>query len=158
MKGNKRGGIPKPTALKILEGNPGKRPLNKREPKPRGRPQCPAWLPREAKNEWKRMSTELERLGLLTSVDRAAFASYCLAWDRLINAEKVLQEQGLVMSFPRDDGTEYLQQRPEVSISNKAMIQIRAFCVEFGLTPASRARMQLPEEVAEKSKLEELLD
>ena len=29
-----RGRKPKPTALKVLEGNPGKRPLNDREPVP----------------------------------------------------------------------------------------------------------------------------
>ncbi|MEQ8198694.1 MAG: phage terminase small subunit P27 family, partial [Clostridiaceae bacterium] len=29
-----RGRKPKPTAIKVLEGNPGKRPLNKNEPKP----------------------------------------------------------------------------------------------------------------------------
>ncbi len=34
-----RGPAPKPTALRILEGNPGKRPLNASEPRPRaGRP------------------------------------------------------------------------------------------------------------------------
>ena len=37
-----RGRKPKPTALKVLEGNPGKRPLNDREPvPPKGRAQMP---------------------------------------------------------------------------------------------------------------------
>ena len=36
---------PKPTAIKELEGNPGKRKLNKKEPKPeKGMPVCPEWL------------------------------------------------------------------------------------------------------------------
>lgn len=36
---------PKPTAIKILEGNPGKRPLNLNEPKPqRIAPECPVYL------------------------------------------------------------------------------------------------------------------
>ena len=35
----------KPTAVKELEGNPGKRKLNKKEPKPdKGMPTCPEWL------------------------------------------------------------------------------------------------------------------
>ena len=40
-----RGRKPKPTAIKELEGNPGKRPLNANEPKPeRKAPRCPGWL------------------------------------------------------------------------------------------------------------------
>lgn len=35
----------KPTAVKKLEGNPGKRKLNAKEPIPaRGMPDCPEWL------------------------------------------------------------------------------------------------------------------
>ena len=52
-----RGRKPKPTALKVLEGNPGKRPLNDREPvPPKGTLKCPAWLLPEAKKEWKRLA------------------------------------------------------------------------------------------------------
>ena len=44
---------PKPTSLKVLEGNPGKRQLNPNEPKPDASvPKCPAWLSKEAKREW----------------------------------------------------------------------------------------------------------
>ncbi len=40
---------PKPTAVKKLEGNPGKRKLNDKEPMPvKGMPTCPAWLMSEA--------------------------------------------------------------------------------------------------------------
>ena len=36
---------PKPTAVKKLEGNPGKRKLNMKEPVPaKGMPACPDWL------------------------------------------------------------------------------------------------------------------
>lgn len=71
-----RGRKPKPTAIKELEGNPGKRPLNKNEPKPdKKAPRCPAWLEEEAKKEWKRTGTMLEQLGLLTEMDMAAFAA-----------------------------------------------------------------------------------
>lgn len=56
-----RGRKPKPTAVKLLEGNPGKRGLNAGEPKP----------------EWKRMAKQMELLGILTEIDMAAFAEYC---------------------------------------------------------------------------------
>ena len=39
-----RGRKPKPTAMKVLEGNPGKRSLNTTEPQPPKRaPRCPNW-------------------------------------------------------------------------------------------------------------------
>ena len=70
-----RGRKPKPTALKMLEGNPGGRPLNTKEPKPEKKaPRCPSWLEDEAKKEWKRMAKVLENMGLLTEMDMAAFA------------------------------------------------------------------------------------
>lgn len=48
---------PKPTTLKKLEGNPGKRKLNTKEPVPtKGMPDCPKWLLPGAKEEWKKLS------------------------------------------------------------------------------------------------------
>ena len=48
---------PKPTAVKKLEGNPGKRKLNTKEPVPaKGMPDCPEWLLPEAKKEWERLA------------------------------------------------------------------------------------------------------
>ena len=42
----------KPTAMKELEGNPGKRKLNKKEPMlGNGMPDCPKWLLPNAKEE-----------------------------------------------------------------------------------------------------------
>ena len=36
----------------------------------------------------------------------------------------------------------YEQQRPEVSIANKAQTEMRAWAKELGLTPAARQRMK----------------
>ena len=66
---------PKPTALKKLEGNPGKRKLNTKEPMPgKGMPDCPKWLLPEAKKEWERLCVKLSEIGVLTEIDMAAFA------------------------------------------------------------------------------------
>lgn len=54
-----RGRKPKPTAMKELEGNPGKHPLNTSEPKPTKKaPACPKWLEPEAKKEWRRLAKQ----------------------------------------------------------------------------------------------------
>ena len=78
-----RGRKPTPTALKLLEGNPGKRKLNDKEPKPEKKaPSCPKWLETEAKKEWRRLAKKMELMGVLTEVDMAAFAGYCQAYAR----------------------------------------------------------------------------
>lgn len=137
-----RGPAPKPTALKLLDGNAGHRPINRGEPRPRPvAPKCPAWLDREAKREWKRIAPALERLGLLTEVDGAALAGYCQSYARWKQCQEVLARDGLTF----ETGTGYVAARPEVAIGNRALIEVRAFCVQFGLTPSARARMQLYE-------------
>jgi P27 family predicted phage terminase small subunit len=148
-----RGPAPKPTSLRILEGNPSKRPLPKSEPKPAVGATCPDWLPAEAKAEWQRVAPELERMGLLTKVDSTALAAYCAAYARWRAAEEAIAVHGL--TFLTESG--YAAQRPEVGIANKAMADIRAFCKEFGLTPSARGRMSVPGEQEETDPLEKIL-
>ena len=133
-----RGRKPKPTALKELEGNPGRRPLNKNEPKPGQKaPRCPSWLEEEAKKEWKRMSKLLEQMGLLTEMDMAAFAGYCQAYARWKEAEEFITQHGTMIRTPNG----YLQQVPQVSIAQTNLKIMLKFCEQFGLTPSARSRM-----------------
>lgn len=72
---------PKPTALKKLEGNPGKRKLNTKEPVlGKGMPDCPKWLLPETKREWERLCVKLSEMGVLTEIDMAAFTAYCQSY------------------------------------------------------------------------------
>jgi len=134
-----QGRRPKPTALKVIEGNAGKRRLNENEPKPTGIPTCPGHLSKEARKEWKRISKELLTCGLLTSVDRAALAGYCQAYARWVEAEEKVAHLGHVVKSPSG----YPVQNPYLSIANTCLDQIRKFATEFGLTPASRSRLQV---------------
>ncbi len=141
-----RGRKPKPTALKLLEGNPGKRPLNAKEPKPEKKaPRCLPWLEPEAKKEWKRMSKTLETMGVLTQVDGAAFAGYCQAYARWKEAEEFLSKHGTIFKTPSG----YIQQVPQVSIAQTYLKVMKDFCSEFGLTPAARTRIQIDAEAGD---------
>lgn len=140
---------PLPTHLKVLRGNPGKRPLNDREPQPRRvTPRMPDHLSPEAKKEWRRMAKRLAKLGLLTEIDGAALAAYCTAYGRWVEAERNVQKYGTVMLSP-DKG--WPVQSPYLSIANKAMEQMHKFLTEFGMTPSSRSRIQVepPQEAAD---------
>ena len=150
---------PKPSALKLIEGNPGKRPLPENEPKPEPiAPKCPTWLHKDAKKEWKRIAPQLERLGLLTQVDMAALAGYCESWAQYKRAIEFIHKHGEVYPIKDDEGrVKYLQQVPQVSIANKALQQVRAFCAEFGLTPSARGRMVVPGADDKEDEMEQLL-
>jgi P27 family predicted phage terminase small subunit len=135
-----RGRKPKPTALKLLEGDRGKgrRPLNKNEPiPPEGAIKCPSWLLPEAKKEWKRLAPALEAMRVLTVADLSAFEGYCQAYARWREAEEFITQHGSIFKTPSG----YVQQVPQVSIAQQNLKIMQSFCSEFGLTPASRARV-----------------
>lgn len=159
-----RGRRPKPTNLKVLEGNPGKRPLNQNEPKPVPiAPKCPNWLSKEAKKEWRRIAPQLEKLGLLTELDMANLAGYCRAYSELIDAEIFLQKHGQTYQIPKRDEEGkmvglYVQQWPQVSIARKAQEEIRAFSSLFGMSPSDRSRMAVPGQPDDNDEMESLLN
>ena len=135
---NMRGRKPKPTALKLIEGNPGKRRINAREPKPPGSvPTCPAHLSPTAKSEWKRLATVLNQIGLLTQIDRSVLAAYCQAYGRWVEAERKLAETPPILKTPAG----YVQISPWITISNKQVELMARLMAELGLSPTSRSRL-----------------
>lgn len=75
----KRGPIPKSNEQRKLEGNPSKGPPQGQSPIPADLVDCPDWLSPEAKREWARVAPELSRLGLLTKLDMAMLAGFCVS-------------------------------------------------------------------------------
>ena len=138
MKGRK----PKPTVLKVLDGNPGKRALSQREPvAPQGVPDPPAWLDDEAKAEWERVLPDLEQMGLLSPADRPALAAYCTAWSRWVEAEQMVKKFGPIVKSPEKG---FPMKSPYLTIADQALETMRKLMVEFGLTPSSRSRIRVP--------------
>ena len=135
-----QGRKPVPTALKVLRGNPGKRPLNDGEPLPeRHLPPPPRHLSAAARREWKRLGQELLILGLVTTIDTGALAMYCQAWGRWLEAEEALRKYGVMVKSPNG----LPMQSPYLAVANKAMEQMRSLLAEFGMSPASRTRVRV---------------
>jgi P27 family predicted phage terminase small subunit len=138
-----RGRRPKPTRLKVLTGNPGKRPLNKSEPRPTpSAPECPPELGPAAQREWARLVGELSALNMITSLDRAALATYCGAYALWAEATEAIQKFGAMVKSP----TGYPMQSPYISIANRQAEIMMRIASEFGFTPASRSRISVPDE------------
>lgn len=134
-----QGRKPKPTALKLLAGNPGKRALNRAEPRPKVvMPRPPEHLSDEEKAKWKVVVRELHPLGLVTRIDVDALAMYCVIFVRWMKAEKMVREKGEIIKTAAGN----IIQNPYLSIANRALEQLNKLGAEFGMTPSSRSRVK----------------
>lgn len=106
----------KPTSLKLIAGNPGKRPLNAAEPEfPPTDIAPPLWLSPDALPHWERLAACLDANGMLSDANRDVLAVYC----------------DIVASYERKreaDGEPCL----------KLAQQMRMLAREFGFTPSSQ--------------------
>ena len=132
---------PRPVVLKLLEGrgngtdSGGRKvaavPAFRRLP-----PEAPEWLPGEARAEWDRVVPELARLELVKPVDRAALVAYCLTWDRLVTAQRMATENGLLATNSQGE-----VRAPWVAIIEAASKELRAWAGEFGFTPSAESKL-----------------
>lgn len=138
----KPGPAPKPVELKILEGNPGKRPLPTNNPKPQPlAPKIPYGLLPLARKFWKAHAPKLERLGILTEVDGPAMAMMATHWAIAFEASKQIKADGLTA----EDQNGKLRKHPLLQVVRDNSTAFRLFAAEFGLTPSSRGKLNIPE-------------
>ena len=124
---------PKPSALKLMEGNPGKRPIPQNEPKPElTMPEAPSRLTGSALAEWFRIVPEIFRLGMMTRLDVAALACWCEAVGDFYDALADLHDQ------PKTASKRYAG---ALRRKDAASERIRKWAVEFGFTTSSRSRI-----------------
>lgn len=142
----------KPTALKLLHGNAGKRALNRKEPKFDGLPKCPKWLLPAARKEWKRIMSEFAHLGLITSADLGPLASYCQSFARWQEAEEILNREGSIIQeevLNRNGGPTgrtRVKRHPASIVSKDEKAAMHKAASLFGFDPASRTRVVAPEQ------------
>jgi phage terminase small subunit len=85
----KPGTKPKPTHLKLVTGNPGKRTLNRKEANAKAAiPAPPVHLTADAVEEWNRVAADLYNLGIFSEIDRAALAAYAQAYGRWVRGPR----------------------------------------------------------------------
>ena len=103
-------------------------------------PECPAWLPDRAKEEWRRVAPALHAAGLLTGLDVSALEGYCACYAKWREAEQRLAEEGLTILTPNG----CTQVHPCQGVANQTQKLLISWVKAFGLSPDSRGRMELP--------------
>ena len=128
-----------PTAMKILTGNPGHRPLPANEPQhdPLSCSDCPPELTAAARAEWDRVAPMLIDRGQVTVVDRAVLAGYCAKYAQWQELEAAAVGEPFVLE--RKTGS--MMPNPVHGMANRAMALWLKAAAEIGITPSSRTRV-----------------
>ena len=134
-----RGRKPKPTALKLLHGNPGQRRLNAAEPiHPILAPDCPDALRDPiARAEWDRIAPMLIAQGQVMTVDRATLIGYCHKYGQWQALEIEAAKHPFIVKSPAGHPI----QNPALNLANKAFHLMLKAAVELGITPSARSRI-----------------
>jgi len=138
-----------PTALKLLKGNPGKRPISKDEPEfDSGVPERPKWLSDPvAIVEWKRLTKLLSSAGVLTVGDGDTLAMYCYILSQIDAITKSIAENGHVafdIKINSDTGEEIMVNPKSNPLSLRLenyIKELRTYSGLFGLDPSSRSKI-----------------
>lgn len=132
----KTGRKPKPTALKLLTGNAGNRPINEKEPEPRRvyAPEPPETLNNLEAAKWRDLATKLADSRVLTELDLDALEIYCRNWVAMHEAINDLNERGKVMQT-RTGG---IMWNPNWTQYKHSESVCRSIMAEFGMTPSTR--------------------
>lgn len=137
MKGRK----PKPTELKLLAGNPGKRDLPEPPEYDDGDIEYPEELLHEkyelARKEWDRQAPLLKRADVFKKIDRTALMCYCIAYQNYVTASDGIRDYGYFIRTNQG----HVMLNPHVKTQRLFFDQMSKLASEFGMTPSSRVRL-----------------
>ena len=157
-----RGPKPLPANVHMLRGNASKKPMGAilDEFRPEVEiPDFPSWIWPEAKKEWKRLATELERYGLISKLDRAALVLYCQAWAKMVWAERALtramklaedarvEAESKGLEYAGGDGLMVKTANGNFTYSHHWVVgkhaasEVKRYLDLFGLSPSARSRV-----------------
>ncbi|HAX9891259.1 TPA: phage terminase small subunit P27 family [Escherichia coli] len=144
-------GPPKtPTHLRLVRGNPSKRPINNNEPQPpKGVPPVPKHFDKQGKYWFKRMAEELDAIGVISQLDARALELLVEAYTEYRHHCETLDREGYTYAVYSDDDADegkvreirMIKPHPAAMMKADAWKRLRAMLAEFGMTPSSRSKV-----------------
>ena len=141
-----RGPAKTPTAITAIRGNPGNRPINKREPKAtvyRTPPKCPPGMDERTAKHWRSLAKTFTEMGVLQSADIPALKKLSFECACLEELQELVKKSGYLL---KPDGRGKMV---HISPAFKAMMELSATVDralrQFGGTPASRTSIKTAE-------------
>ncbi len=144
---------PKPTALRLLEGDKHTERINKNEPKPSDSSLVsPVWLTDEGIKLWNNYASVFKNLNTFKKTDEMSFATWCQEMGRYIELQGIITTKGYTTTNIRN-GDKAI---PEMAMARECLKNARALAIEFGMTPSSRSKLSVPDGSGETDPLEEM--
>ncbi len=144
-----RGPLPKPTARKRLEGNPGHRALPDDEPEPRlidSIPSPPEWLPPLACDAWRLVTRELHAVDMLAELDLPILEMWCIGYSSWRTMFEDVRKNGYTQEFFDGEGNlKYSQPTPSATLLGKFASDCNRWAKVLGLGPAYRVGLRIGE-------------
>lgn len=159
---------PKPIELHQVGGNPSK--LSNEElsgsqsPAPtKGEPEMPKGMSKAARREWRQVVPLLMESGVLSVIDGKALAAYCESYALWEIARNDYIKNGIQFRamFENKEGALIagdMKANPAVAIANNALKSMKAFLIEFGLTPASRRNLKIEKKAGNDNPMEAFMN
>lgn len=141
-----RGRPPKPTQLKIIAGNPGKRPLPADEPKliPLNDDDPPeSMYGAVSRKKWRELIGDLRKMGIIGTSDRETLARYCEEYETYRKALSKVRREGLTTAAG--------DAHPLLRVVDQCMGRMIPLLRELGMTPAARSRVSAIEKAGRGS-------
>jgi len=136
---------PKPTHLKIVTGNPGKRPLNKQEPTfASDLPVAPSYLSDRAKEIFNVLRDRLANMGYATASHTEKLALLAGVLARVEECSAIIEKQGMTHDVTNSLGFSNEKIRPEVAILVVAERRAQSLLSDFGLDPINSTKVVVP--------------
>lgn len=137
---------PKPSRLKEVAGNPGKRKSTKKEPTPKREIQPPpAHLTEWGKSAWVRVAELLDGMGVLTLADAMALERLCDIYAEILQLKNQIASEGNTYIVQTSGGF-LIKPHPAVAMLADADKRFKGYLTEFGLTPAARSKVNINDE------------
>ncbi|EAA7555987.1 phage terminase small subunit P27 family [Salmonella enterica subsp. diarizonae] len=132
---------PKPSQLKVVAGNPGKRKINDKEPAPAHEiPSPPSHLTDWGKVAWGKLTVLLDGMGVMTIADGLALERLCDIYADILQLRDTIAVEGRTYTVQTDGGF-LIKPHPAVAMLADADRRFKSYLVEFGLTPAARTKV-----------------
>lgn len=130
-----------PTPTKLLEMRGSWRAKTRTdEPEAVGSLHRPAWLSAAGKKQWNHIAPLVEAMRIGSEVDSFSLATLCDSLAQYIEITQRINESGIIIT---DSATQSVKPNPLFQAQDAAWARVYKMAQQFGLTPASRAKVKV---------------